>query len=80
MKAQGKGWGARGALCPTYLIEEPFGKLLKALGTDEALLVIQLTIAVDNFLGRGKATPAAFADGICKRVRHVTVVKKKKET
>lgn len=70
-------WGVWG-LCPAYLIEEPFGELLKALGADEALLVVQLTIAVDNFLSRGKAPPAALTDGVCKRVRHVAVIKKKK--
>lgn len=58
-------------LPPFKLVEEPFGELLKALGADEALLVVQLTVAVDDFLSRGKATSAALADGICKRVRHV---------
>lgn len=62
-----------------YLVEEPFGELLKALGADKALLVVQLTIAVDDFLSRGKATSAALTDGICKCVCHVAVVKKKKE-
>lgn len=78
MKAQEGVWGQGGVLCPAYLIEEPFRELLEALGTDEALLVVQLTIAVDNFLGGSKAPPAALADGICKRVRHVTVIKKKR--
>lgn len=58
-------------LPPFKLVEEPFRELLKALGADEALLMVQLTIAVDNFLVRGKAPPAALADGICKCVRHV---------
>lgn len=71
--------GTGGVLCPAYLIEEPFGELLKALGADEALLMVQLTVAVDNFLSRGKAPPAALADGICKCVRHVAGIKKIKK-
>lgn len=70
--------GTGGALCPTHLVEEPFRELLEALGTDEALLVVQLTIAVDDFLGRGKAPPAALADGVGKRICHVAVSKKRK--
>lgn len=71
--------GTGGVLCPAHLVEEPFGELLEALGADEALLVVQLTIAVDNFLGRSKAPPAALADGVCKRVCHVAVIQKKKK-
>lgn len=67
----------KGGTLPAYLIEEPFGKLLEALGADEALLMVQLPIAVDNFLRRGKATPAALTDGVCKRIGHVAVIKKK---
>lgn len=73
------GLGTGGLLCPAYLIEEPFGELLEALGADEALLVVQLTIAVDNFLSRGKAPPAALADGVGKSVCHVAVIQNKKK-
>lgn len=39
-----------------YLIEKSLRKLLKALSTHEALLVIQLAVTVDDLLGWGKAT------------------------
>lgn len=61
-----------------YLVKEPFRELLKALGADKALLVVQLTVAVNYFLSRGKATSAALADGICKCIRHVAVIKNKR--
>lgn len=73
------GMGTGGVLCPAHLIEEPLGELLKALGADEALLVVQLPVAVDDLLGRGEAPPAALADGVCKRVRHVAVSKTKRD-
>lgn len=58
-------------LPPFKLIEEPFRKLLEALGTHEALLVVQLTIAVDDFLCWCKAPSTALTDGICECVCHV---------
>lgn len=63
-------------LLPAYLVEEPFRKLLEALGAHEALLVVQLTVAVDNFLCWCKATSTALTDGIRERIRHVAAIKK----
>lgn len=57
----------------SYLIKEPFWELLETLGTDEALLVIQLTVTVDDFLRGGEATPAPFARGVCQGISHVAV-------
>lgn len=56
-----------------YLVKESFRKLLETLGADEALFVIQLAIAVDNFLGRGKAAFTPFARGVCQGIGHVAV-------
>lgn len=39
-----------------YLIEESFWKLLETLGADKALLVVKLSITVDDFLSWSKAT------------------------
>lgn len=58
-------------LPPFKLVEEPFGELLEALGAHEALLVVQLTIAVDDFLCWCKAASTALTDGIRERIRHV---------
>lgn len=41
-----------------YLVEESLWELLETLGTHEAMLVVQLSVAVDNLLSRGKATLA----------------------
>lgn len=60
-------------LPPFKLVEEPFRKLLEALGAHEALLVVQLTVAVDNFLCWCKATSTALTDGIRERIRHVAL-------
>lgn len=43
-----------------YLIKESFRKLLETLGTHEALLVVQFSIAVDNLLSGSKATLTSF--------------------
>lgn len=66
-------------LLPAYLVEEPFGELLEALGAHEALLVVQLTIAVDDFLCWCKAASTALTDGIRERIRHVAAIKKQRE-
>lgn len=55
-----------------YLIEESLWKLLETLGTDKALLMVQLSIAIDNLLGRSKATLTSLTgrmgQGICNAV------------
>lgn len=42
-----------------YLIEEPLWKLLETLGTHKALLMVQLSIAIDDLLSCSKATLAS---------------------
>lgn len=54
-----------------YLVKESLRKLLEALGTHEALLVVQLTITVDNLLCWGKATFTTLACGICQGIGHI---------
>lgn len=44
-----------------YLVEESFGELLEALRAHEALLVVQLAVAVDDLLGGGEAALASLA-------------------
>lgn len=56
---------------PLKLIEESFWKLLKALCTDEALLMVQLAIAVDNLLCWGKAAFATFTCCVCQGIGHI---------
>lgn len=46
-----------------YLIKESLWELLETLGTHKAVLVVQLSIAVDDLLGRSKATLAALTGG-----------------
>ena len=58
-------------LTRTHLIEEALRELLEALGTHEALLVVELAIAVDNLLSGCKATPAALAAGVGQGIGHV---------
>lgn len=53
------------------LVKESFRKLLETLGADEALFVIQLAIAVNNFLLWGKAAFTPFARGVCQGISHV---------
>lgn len=43
-----------------YLIEESFWKLLETLGTHKALLMVQLSITIDNLLSWTKATLTSF--------------------
>lgn len=47
-----------------YLVEESLRKLLEALGADEALLVVQLSITVDDLLGCSEAAPASLTGRI----------------
>lgn len=61
-----------------YLIKEPLWKLLKALGTHKALLMVQLSITVHNLLCGSKARPAALTHRICQSVCHVATRKHKK--
>lgn len=42
----------------TYLIEESLWKLLEALGTNEALLMVQLSVTVDDLFSCSKAALA----------------------
>lgn len=56
---------------PTYLIEKALGELLEALGAHKALLVVQFTVAVDDFLGGREATLAALTGGAGQGVGHV---------
>lgn len=53
------------------LIEEALWELLEALGTHEALLMVELAIAVDNLLSGRKAAPAALTAGVGQGVGHV---------
>lgn len=46
-----------------YLIEESFWKLLKTLSTHKALLVVQLSITVDDLLSWTEATLAPLTGG-----------------
>ncbi len=57
----------------SHLIEEPLEELLEALRTDEALLVIQLSITVHHLLRRGEAGLTALTDGIGQSIGHVAV-------
>lgn len=54
-----------------YLVEESLWELLEALGAHEALLMVQLPVAVHYLLRRGKATLAALTHGIGQSIGHV---------
>lgn len=54
-----------------YLVEESLWELLEALGAHEALLVVELPVAVHYLLSRGKTTFAALAHGVGQSVGHV---------
>lgn len=58
------------AACP-HLIEEPLGEWPEALGTHEAVLMVQLPAAVDDALGGAKAGLAALAHSIGQGIRHI---------
>lgn len=53
------------------LIKESFWELLEALGTHEALLMVQLTITVHDLLSRRKASLAALTCGTGQGIGHV---------
>lgn len=44
-----------------YLVEQPLWKLLETLGAHEALLMVKLSITVDNLLSRSEAALASLA-------------------
>lgn len=75
---------AQGHPCPrarhppasTHLIEEALGELLEALGAHEALLVVQLAVAIDDLLGGREASPAALTAGVGQGVGHVAATHK----
>lgn len=56
------------------LIEESFWELLETLGAHEALLMVQLSITIDNLFSRAKATFASLTSrtgkGISNAARH----------
>ncbi len=60
-----------------YLIEESLRKLLETLGTDEALLMVQLSIAVDNLLGCSEATLASLTGCVGQGIRNADKFDKK---
>lgn len=60
----------------THLIEESLWKLLEALSTHEALLVVQLPVTVYYLLGGCKAPLAAFTGGVGQSIGHVAVTHK----
>lgn len=53
------------------LIEQPLRELLEALGAHEALLMVQLAVAVHDLLGRRKAPLAALTSGAGQGIGHV---------
>lgn len=59
---------------PFKLIEESLWKLLETLGAHEALLMVQLSITVDNLLSCSEATFTSLTgrtgQGICNAARH----------
>lgn len=59
-------------ILPSFkLIEESLWKLLEALSTHEALLVVQLPVTVYYLLGGCKAPLAAFTGGVGQSIGHV---------
>lgn len=54
-----------------HLVEEPLGERPEALGAHEALLVVQLSVAVDDALSGSEARLAALAHCIGQGVGHV---------
>lgn len=59
----------------THLIKESLWELPKALGTDKAVLVVELPIAVHNPLCRIEPCLAALTHRICQSIRHITGTK-----
>lgn len=62
-----------------YLVKQSLRKLLEALGTHETLLVVQLTVTVDDLLGWGKAAFTTLACGIRQGIGHIAAGRKKNE-
>lgn len=58
-----------------HLIKKSIRELAKTLSTDEAVLVVQLPIAVHNPLCRIKAGLAALTHCIRESIRHITGIK-----
>lgn len=52
----------------SYLIEESFWELLETLGTHKTVLMVQLSITVDNLLCWSKATLASLTVRIGKGI------------
>ena len=63
--------GKRGTVSERHLIEETLRELLEALSTDEASLMVQLPVAIDDLLRRGKATLTALTHRIGQGIGHV---------
>lgn len=57
-------------LSPFKLIKQSIRKLLETLGTHKAVLVIQLSIAINNLLGGSEATLASLAGCVGQGVGH----------
>lgn len=55
------------------LVEEAVQELLEALGADEALLVVQLSVTVHHLLRRREAALTALTHRVGQSVRHVAV-------
>lgn len=55
----------------SHLVKEPLGEGPEALCAHEAVLVVQLSVAVDDPLGRGEARLAALAHCVGQGVGHV---------
>lgn len=60
-----------------YLIEESLWKLLETLGTHKALLMVQLSITVDNLLSRSKATLTSLTGRMGQGISNAVVWDKK---
>lgn len=56
-----------------YLVEESLWKLLEALGTHKAVLMVQLPITVDDLLGRCKATLTSLTSRMGQGISHAVV-------
>lgn len=60
-----------------YLIEESLWKLLETLGTHKALLMVQLSITIDNLLSRSKATLTSLTGRMGQGISNAVVWDKK---
>lgn len=66
----------RGSWEHPHLIEEPLREWPEALGTHKAVLMIQLSVAVDDPLGGGEARLAALAHRIGQGIGHIAEERK----